>query len=243
MWKLFGNILQLVHLRKASSTVLQEYATIISRYFRYFNELTLPEQQAFLLRVHKFRNRKKFHYIGLEPQTEPEVLISAAAIQLTFGLKKYKFPFFKHIYITASEYTVGFNITPWAGHVNRQGIYISWKHFLQGYKSFNSRNNVGLHEMAHAFEYEMAVGDYYENQDMQLNFDRVKRKLGGILFEAEWNRGTYFSAQGVHNVHECWAESVELFFQEPDGLYLHYPELYNNMKQLLNQDPLRKKRP
>ena len=109
---------------------LENYAQIIGKHFDYFNELSTPQKQRFLRRVHSFKSRKSFHYIGLQPLPEIPVLVSAAAVQITFGLRKYKMSFFENIYIMSDEYIYGLSQQPWIGHVNRKGIFISWKHFL-----------------------------------------------------------------------------------------------------------------
>ena len=41
----------------------------------------------------------------------------------------------------------------------------------------------------------------------------------------------------LKNTDEFWASSVELFFEQPDQLKEHYPEIYAIIKTLLKQDP------
>jgi hypothetical protein len=118
---------------------LKKYDTIIRNQVVYFTELASSEKERFLERVYHFKRSKTFHYTRLEPSQEVEILISACAVQITFGLRKYKMPFFKDIYVLADQYHLGINQQDWVGHVNRQGIYLSWKHFLLGYSSNNDR--------------------------------------------------------------------------------------------------------
>ena len=66
-----------------------------------------------------FRKSKSFIYTGLDPQEEIEILISACAVQITFGLRRYKMPFFKEIQVLADQYQLGINQQEWIGHVNR----------------------------------------------------------------------------------------------------------------------------
>lgn len=47
-----------------------------------------------------------------------------------------------------------------------------------------------------------------------------------------------YSAYADTNVQEFWAESVELFFEKPLALSEHYPNVFEAMKWLLNQNPL-----
>jgi len=148
----------LIFTEKELHAELMRYAEIISKEFEYFRDLTDLEKERFLQRVYHFRKSKRFIYTGLDPQDEIEILISACAVQITFGLRRYKMPFFKEIHVLADQYQLGINQQEWIGHVNRTGIYLSWKHFLLGYSSNNDHYNVGLHEMAHALEYVNFLG-------------------------------------------------------------------------------------
>ena len=49
-----------------------------------------------------------------------------------------------------------------------------------------------------------------------------------------------YTDYGLKNSQEFWAESVELFFEKPERLKRCYPNLYNAIMQLLNQDPVNK---
>jgi len=216
---------------------LIHYDDIISKHIGYFTELTSLEKERFLERTFHFRQSKNFHYTGLEASDEIEILISACAVQITFGLRKYKMPFFEDIYVLADQYHLGLNQQDWIGHVTRSGIYLSWKHFLLGYSSNNDRYNVGLHEMAHALEYVNFLGFFGRTPDFRDEFMLYKRQAE-LTFPNDQN--DLFSEQGKSNYHEAWAEGVEIFFENPADLNQYYPNLYKLIKQLLNQDPLNK---
>src|SRR5678809_1530514 len=110
------------------------YHTTISGHLTYYNKLSDALKLRFLKRVYFFRNSKEFHYINLEAKPEMPVLVSASAVQITFGLRTYMLPFFKNIYLMDDAYYAkdveGLNV----GHVSTTGIYISWKYFLDGFK-------------------------------------------------------------------------------------------------------------
>jgi Mlc titration factor MtfA (ptsG expression regulator) len=219
---------------------LEWYSGLISQHFEYFNELSDQHKQRFLLRVHSFRQKKEFHYIGLEASPQIPVLISAAAVQITFGLRKYRMSFFRRIYIMADQYTYGLGLEPWIGHVNRKGIYVSWKHFLHGYSVNSDRSNVGLHEMAHALVYANFLGGFNTEQHFVDHFETYQAKTSSLMREEKWKLCQLFSQQAINNYQECWAECAELFFENPLELNQEYPELYNTIKIILNQDPLNK---
>ncbi len=230
----------LVFTEKELHQELNRYATVISSQLVYFTELTSLEQERFLERVYHFRKSKKFNFIGLIPKDEIEILISACAVEITFGLRKYKMPFFRNIYVMADQYHVGVNQPDWVGHVNRNGIYLSWKHFLYGYALNNDRYNVGLHEMAHALEYVNFLGFFGGSDEFKEQFTLYKKQAELTLPDDEHSHVNLFSEQGRRNYHEAWAEGVELFFENPAELNQYYPNLYRLIKNLLNQDPLNK---
>lgn len=219
---------------------LEEYRQYIVPHFSYFNELTDLGKERFLQRVFWFRRKKQFHYERVLAEPQMPVLISACAVQITFGLRKYRMPYFKHIYILPDQYTYGLNTQPWQGHVNRQGIHLSWKHFMHGYKVHGDRYNVGLHEMAHALVYVNFLGTFGRDRYFTEQFVQYKQKAESMLPALKKMNCNLFTPQAAHNYHECWAESVELFFENPLELYQHYPDLYNLIKALLNQDPVNK---
>jgi len=229
----------LIFTEKELHAELMRYEEIISKEFEYFRDLTDLEKERFLQRVYHFRKSKRFIYTGLDPQDEIEILISACAVQITFGLRRYKMPFFKEIHVLADQYQLGINQQEWIGHVNRTGIYLSWKHFLLGYSSNNDHYNVGLHEMAHALEYVNFLG-LFGSDEFEEKFMMYKRQAE-LTFPNDQNASlNLFSEQGRANYHEAWAEGVEAFFENPGDLNQYYPNLYRLIKQLLNQDPLNK---
>ena len=96
------------------------YHSIVSRYLKYYNRLTLEEQRKFLFRTFLFRKSKRFHYTDVRESAEMPVLISAVAIQLTMGLDKYMLNYFKDIYVLKDDYHYGYYSRPFQGCPGRK---------------------------------------------------------------------------------------------------------------------------
>jgi Mlc titration factor MtfA (ptsG expression regulator) len=219
----------------------EELTTILTKHFPYYNTLTADEQQRFLLRLQNFLQIKTFKIHDKQGFKEMPVLISAAAIQLTFGLDKYLLPHFEFIHVYPEEFMrVQPAICFLEGNVSGHSINLSWKHFMQGYSNGNDGQNVGLHELAHAlyyqtFEVEENVDSGF--RDMYSNYVKDSNKV----YHTELNNiGGLYSDYAIKNLQEFWAESAELFFEKPNELKSFYPQLYQTMIYLLNQDPLNK---
>jgi hypothetical protein len=166
------------------------------------------------------------------------VLISAAAIQLTFGLKKYLLPNFDFIHVYPQEFMrVRENICFLEGNVSGHSINLSWKHFLQGYANPVDGQNVGLHELAHALYYQTFIVEENVDPGFRDTFNDFNSN-GNKVFNQELLPGNdLYSEYALTNFQEFWAESAEIFFEKPAAMKNTYPQLYDAMQMLLNQDP------
>ncbi len=228
-----------IYLGKDLNFSLDELNKILLKRFPFYIQLKLAEdKEKFLLRLNKFILSKTFYIHDKDCYKEMPVLISASAIQLTYGLSKYLLPHFQFIHVFPQEFVrVDHSISFLEGNVSGQRINLSWKHFLNGVNNENDGQNVGLHEMAHALYYQIFVVDAYSH-------GRFKKLYDGFLtdgnkvyhYEKSLDEGLY-SEYAMRNIQEFWAESVELFFEKPNELMKEYYNLYNAMCMLLNQYP------
>src|SRR6187402_2187957 len=93
-----------IHEEEIPVELSNNYSQNVSQLLPYFNQLNESNKQKFLKRVYNFKKSKSFYFHGLEAQEEITILISAAAVQVSFGLKQYLLPFFKDIHILADAY-------------------------------------------------------------------------------------------------------------------------------------------
>ena len=205
----------------------------------YYRSLTVDLKQRFVERTLHFANSKEFKYHAIEEKEHIPLLISGSAVQLTFGLQNYLMDYFDTIHVMKGEYVLNLDNDTYLGHVSRNGIHISWKHFLAGYYDYSDSVNLGLHEMAHALQFDAYLG--FENK-----YDRdFKERLnafaeeGRPVFQAMRSEEPHLFDHGsVPNFDEFWAVSVENFFENTALFKEKLPALYTELSELLNQDPL-----
>ena len=221
-----------------SMEVFDKYSVVIGSVFSYFNELPHESKLKFVSRTHHFKAGKEFHFVGMEKSDDAEILVSASAIQVTFGLKNYMMSYFKDIYLLSDAYQMDNEEELYIGHVAPDGIYLSFKHFLYGYANRTDNINVAVHEMAHALLYNNFFAQYGTDSHFRLNYEKFSSSTGPILANVIANRRSYLRSYAFSNLHEFWAVSVEAFFENPAGLRLNMPELYEALCRVLNQDPI-----
>ncbi|GGB04872.1 zinc-dependent peptidase [Puia dinghuensis] len=216
----------------------KDYDSLLARYNPYYRSLSRTGRERFLKRVLRFMEAKKFEYIDMEPEERMPLLISAAAVQLTFGLQHYRLDYFRTIHILKDKYRFGLYNMPFEGHVSEDGIYLSWNHFIREFADYGDGQNVGLHEMAHALTYvNFTVQDGRDNtfHDHFTEFSAVARPIFERMQAGETNMLDPYAAT---NYQEFWAVCIETFFERPTPFKRQMPELYFSLCSLLNQDPL-----
>lgn len=241
---LFGNagadsFQELLSEEPVSPEISNNYSTIISQVLPYFNQLNESNKQKFLKRVYNFKKSKSFHFHGLEPQEEITILVSAAAVQVSFGLKQYMLPFFRDIHILADAYDAIDSKEKYIGHVATTGIYISWKYFAKGFADYTDGVNVALHEMAHALHHENFIRETGIDWDFRKDFEKLPAVFGPMVTQVIVQHKSYLRGYAFTNFQEFWAVSVEYFFENSQGLKDNLPQLYAILCDTLNQDPLR----
>jgi len=218
--------------RKIISTELQNK-------FEYYQNLNVKQKELFLRRVFTFIETKKWRARnGIELTLNKKILISASAVQLTFGIDTYLMPHFTIIDVYPDVYTNKFTGYKHKGDVDVRGkITLSWKYFEEGYAISDDKINLGLHEMAHALDISALTKT---SEYLQLLFERFRTNYKDEYKEFLDNKFTFLRAYGKVNKKEFFAVLIETYFENPHELHKNMPELYMDMCFLLNQDIIHK---
>ncbi|MGK7389353.1 MAG: zinc-dependent peptidase [Candidatus Cyclobacteriaceae bacterium M2_1C_046] len=218
------------------------YRHILKKNFKYYNLLSPGDQKIFERKLRSFIASKQFIPRQFPKITdEMKVLVSASAVQLTFGLPQVYLRHFRKIVIYLDTYYSQINKRYHKGEVNpAYGIIVlSWKNFVEGYADASDSLNVGIHEMAHALHLENVI----INGEHSF-LDRDLLKLWEELVNAEieeygrTGRTEFFREYAFTDEHEFFAVAVENFFEKPRLFKEQKPDLYFTLAALLNQDPL-----
>lgn len=213
---------------------------VLERYFLYYGRLGAAERARFERLVMGFLHSKEWRGVGVDLAPEMQVMISASAAQLLFGLPDLTLMHFDRILVHDDAYRSVRSGRLHQGEVDpAQGVIrISWAHYLEGYARPHDAHNVALHEMAHALWFEDIVpnaeDDFFDPALLarwkalaQDEIERIRARQGGLLRDYA---GT--------NQEEFFAVAVEYFFERPADFHAELPELYGTLRALLRQDPL-----
>ncbi len=214
------------------------YHDILSRHFPYYINLNHKGKIKFLSRLTEFIKSKNF--VGMEKlqvTKDMQALISASAIQLTFGLEKYLLEYFSTIRIYPHYFYSKLVKAELKGGASETGVLmLSWKDFLSDYQNPHTNHNLGLHEMAHVLKINVLRGTDFDNK-FSFYLDEWE-KIGSNEFNRlKEKKKSLLRAYGGTNQHEFFAVCVEHFFENPETFKAELPDIYNHLCFLLNQDP------
>ena len=217
----------------------EEELRFLENHLRYYHSLPNRSKQIFAQRVAYFRKAKKFvprEMIAVS--WEMSLLISASAIQLTFGFPRVHLSHFQYILVYPGSFKSLATGNMHQGEVNpaMKAIVLGWRSFVEGYLKRDGRN-LGLHEMAHALR--------LENRIMNAEYDFLNKKvlkeweLRATNTMREINQGheTFFRDYGGTNREEFFAVAVENFFERPTEFSEKHPLTYDVLCRLLRQNP------
>lgn len=215
--------------------------TILEKHFPFYRKLTPNRKKRFEQKVQYFIHVKEFIPRQIPVVTEEmKVLISACAVQLTFGYPKVFLQHFKRILVYSDNYYSTINKTYHKGEVNPRlrAIVLSWKAFVEGYIHANDGRNLGLHEMAHALRLENLI----LNSEYNFLDENVLSQWQSLADEemhniAQGNSRMFRDYAGT-NPDEFFSVAIENFFERPEKFKSLMPNLYAILVLLLKQDPI-----
>lgn len=210
-------------------------------YFKYYQYLTYQEKSNFEKKVQRFVNTKNFVQRGKlnEVTYETKVLVAATAIQISFGLKSFRFRHFKRILLYPDSYYSKIRQQFHYGEVHPAGIVVlSVRRFLKDLLKDSDGINLGLHEFAHALYIEnkmLSVENRFLNQIALDEFAEIGKEE---MVRIKNGESELFRPYGANNLFEFFSVSVELFFEKSIELHDHSPKVYSSLTKILNQDPV-----
>ncbi len=195
--------------------------------------------------------RRAAHFIAaksFEPRNmaavtdEMKALIAACAVQITFGFSRYLFDDFYKIVVYPDNFHYSHYQKPFRGFVSDRGVIaLSWQSFREDYQVYNDGVNIGLHELAHAIKLEKLTFDmdftFYDNMAewedvVETQMERIRHK-----------RPYTFRKTGLINQDEFFSVAVEAFFEIPEEVRKNFPQLFEQLCYIMNQNPVQKENP
>jgi Mlc titration factor MtfA (ptsG expression regulator) len=175
-----------------------------------------------------------------EVTRDMELLISATAVQLTFGWRKYYLSMFKRIFVFPTAYYNRFTKNFHKGETSPQGVVVlSWDSFEKGHSIPDDNLNLGIHEFAHALVIQRNKSPQYSDPIFKRWVDKLSKMLENPRAFKVLSEHPYFRKYARANEMEFFAVATEAFFETPGEFKNALPNLYGLMCKMYNQNPFR----
>ena len=234
----------------------KQWLTLIQRHVVFFHRLSAGDRAELLGRVQVFLAEKRFEGCGSFAITdEVRVTIAAQACLLLLHRETDYFPGLLTIlvyplsYMVEEKRQVGEHV--WEeGTVSRLGetgrrmgsLVLSWGAVKHGAADPSDGKNVVLHEFAHQLDYENQAADGVPGlatREQQLAWSEVMQtEFASLRAADETGMATLLDIYGATDPVEFFAVSVEAFFEQPRALRSRHPELYAELRNYFQQDPV-----
>lgn len=241
VWKIIANVYYYNKNEKHRFTeniqLIYENEQLLLDNYRFYKLLPIESRKRFVTRLHHFINGRTFVGREIEVDFAMKMMISAAAVKLSFGLADFELSAFKKILVYPQEYYSRITRQYHKGEANGMGVLaFSWKHFKEGIASPNDNLNLGVHEFAHAYFLQQTKlegeNPFDDNafEDLEHHIEHSK------ALESIQNR-ELFRDYAFRNEMEFFAIMAEHFFETPSDFKRETPQLYHLMSKVLQQDP------
>jgi hypothetical protein len=236
----------------ANPTILNEpfpenYRTILSKYVRYYQNLSPQNKEKFEKRIIQFLAQKKITGIDTEVSDKDKVLVAASAVIPVFAYDGFNYPNVEEILLYPNSFDKTFqtqnevesrDILGMVGDGFLNGKVILSKPDLE--KAFDGsrhKSNVGIHEFVHLIDKADGATDgvpeiLFEHsyafpwlREMKREMEKIKKGKSDI------------SPYALTNPAEFLAVVAEYFFSNPEKMKNRHPELYKYLSEIFKQTP------
>ncbi|MBI9018918.1 MAG: zinc-dependent peptidase [Phycisphaerae bacterium] len=223
-----------------------EFKAILEKNFPLYKKLPTDLQGQLQGLVNVFLAEKRFEGCGGQEITdEVRVTIAGQACLLLLNRKTRFFPKLQTILVYPSTY-VG---TSAQGGQSRLGeswqngpIVLAWNSVTGGAVNMTDGQNVVIHEFAHRLDQEDGDADGAPILESRGSYTAWAQVLGAEYMQLVNKTGKHkrsvMNNYGATNPAEFFAVATETFFEKPKQMQKKHPELYEELKEYYNLDPI-----
>lgn len=226
------------------------WRTQLERRVAFYRALSPHDRARFEARIQLFLARTAITGVQTEVDDVTRVLVGASAVIPIWGFPDWEYPNLREVLIVPDAWTEKHNpeheFVPLTGTLlgsvqgfqDDQYMRLSKAALERGFRDWQNGENVGLHEFAHVLDH--ADGGIDGTPGLALPdelrgawADVVRRELARVK-----RGGGILNPYAGTSEAELFAVAIESFFEEPDRLAQHHPELYGLLSKALLQKPV-----
>jgi MtfA peptidase len=220
----------------------ETYSTLLEKYMLFYGALSEKQKKIFVKKLDYLHRKTNFIIDdGVDWKKENEVILLAYFVKLILHYPRFNYFSLNEITVLPSSfYLAYYGQQPLKGLTKKQGeVYLSWISVLEGIKIGDDGINLIIHEAAHAF---VISADHHRN-----NYRKLINNVNNFFVKVDVYLDIYRNAKpdilrkyALVNEDEFFACCVELFFEKNETFKKELPELFEDIRCVLNFPELNK---
>lgn len=226
-----------VHFYPIRRKLSQSQLSVLRNEVRFFARLSMKRQQYFEHRVACFIESYSFHgRDGLAISEPMRIKIAASYVMLTFGIRSFRVRDFDKIIVYPGSFLSAVTNQMHNGEFNPQlrAVVFSWEHFEHGFLIGNDNLNLGIHEFTHVMHHSGIRSRLNQAAIFATMYGKIIKEVKHPPNAQRLLHSNYFRAYAYTNEYEFLAVILENFFETPEIFEKEFPELYANVRQMIN---------
>ena len=239
--------------RRAAEALAQPFPAtwraILAGRVAFYLALAEPEKARFEQRAQVFLARTRITGVQTEVDDTTRLLVAASALIPVWGFPDWEYAHLGEVLIVPDAWTLGHapnqEVKPLQGTLlgsvqgfqNQHYMRLSKASLEQGFSDATDRQNVGIHEFAHLLDEADGVIDGLPQAALPPALLQPWTALLHREIAAIRAGKSEINPYAATNDAEFFAVVTEYFFEKPEKLQEHHPELYDLLTQAFHQNP------
>ena len=218
----------------------ENYRELLNDYSKFYRNLDEEGQKKFDDRIEHFLKAVKITGVNAEVEDIDRLLIAAGAIIPVYGISDWQYINLHEVLLYPGAFNEDFDQggsdRPIAGMVGTgamQNVMIITKWQLrQGFINNNDAHNTAIHEFVHLIDKMDGTMDGVPEIILERKYiDRWKNLMDSTIWQMK-NHGSDINMYGATSPVEFFAVISEYYFEQPDLLNAHHPDLYEMLGKI-----------
>ncbi len=232
---------------KQHSQLPENYKELLADYVKFYRQLDDEGKVAFEKRVEQFLAAVKITGVNAEVEDLDKILIAAGAIIPVFSIHDWQYINLHEVLLYPGAFNNDFdqhgddrNIAGMVGTGALQNVMVITKWQLrQGFINNNDARNTAIHEFVHLVDKMDGTVDGVPEIILERKYTREWKSLMEATIQQMKTYGSDIDMYGATNSAEFFAVISEYFFEQPEHLLVHHPDLFEMLERIYKTNKYR----
>ena len=225
------------------------WRAVLAERVAFYRALAEPEKARFEQQTQVFLARTRITGVQTEVDETTRLLVAASALIPVWGFPDWQYAHLGEVLIVPDAWTLpdapdrevkplqGTLLGSVQGFQNQHYMRLSKASLEQGFRDATDRQNVGIHEFTHLLDEADGVIDGVPQAALPPALLQPWTALMHHEIAAIREGKSEINPYAATNEAEFFAVVTEYFFEKPEKLQEHHPELYDLLTQAFRQNP------